>query len=134
MGQLTKTNDGPWEIAMNRNKKVALLAMVLLAVGCSSAKFVSTVPYYKARPDSCPIKVFISKQPELTYEELGIIEGEGSFGHDTLEKILPKMQRAACRAGGDALILLNNQKAVKVWDTSSDEKLLVTATVIRWLE
>ena len=127
--------------SMNKIKALGLLVVLQVVVSCSSAKFVATGPYYEARPDSCPIKIFItersffaSKHPQQAYEELGIVEGEGSFGHDTLEKILPKMQRAACRAGGDALILLNNQKAVMVRADNSDEKLLVTATVIRWIE
>lgn len=106
----------------------------MLAGSCSSAKFISTGPSYGARPDDCSIEVFSSKQPERTYEELGLIEGEGSFGADTLEKILPKMKREACRAGGDAIILMASQKAVKVWDDTSDEKLYVTATVILWTE
>ena len=119
---------------MRMIKALALMAVLLLAGGCSSAKFISTGPSYDTRPDDCPIKVFSSKQPEREYEELGILEGEGSFGADTLEKILPKMKREACRAGGDAIILMPSQKAVKVWDDTSDEKLHVTATVIRWTE
>ena len=115
-------------------KSPALLVVSLVAVACSSAKFISTGSSYDARPDDCPIKVFSSKQPERGYEELGILEGEGSLGADTLEKILPKMKREACRAGGDAIILMASQKAVKVWDDTSDEKLHVTGTVVRWTE
>lgn len=110
----------------------ALFAVLLLASGCSSAKFIPTGPSYDARTDNCHIQVFSSKQPEREYEELGILEGEGSWGEDTLGKILPKMKRKAYRAGGDAIILMTNQKTVIAWDDTSDEKLYVTATVIRW--
>ena len=120
--------------APTRPRALALSTVLLLAGGCSSAKFISTGPSYDARPDACSIEVFSSKQPERKYDELGLIEGEGSFGADTLEKILPKMKREACRAGGDAIILMASQKAVKVWENTSDEKLHVTATVVRWTE
>ena len=108
----------------------ALLAMMLLG-GCASAKFIKTGPSFAAKPDDCPIEVFTSKMPDREYEELGILEGEGFLGGDTMEMILPKMKREACRAGGDAIILKSYQKYV---DSSSDENLTVTATVIRWTE
>ena len=53
---------------------------------------------------------------------------EGFFGSDTLEKVLPKMKIEACRAGGDAIILKPGQK----YFDGLDDKLNVTATVIRW--
>lgn len=108
----------------------ALSAMMLLG-GCASAKFIRTGPSLAAKPDDCQIEVFTSKMPDREYEELGILEGEGFFGGDTMEMILPKMKREACRAGGDAIILKSYQKYV---DSSSDENLTVTATVIRWTE
>ena len=110
------------------------LSIIAFLAGCSSAKFVATGPSYPARADDCPIEVFSSKSPDRPYEELGIIEGEGSLGADTLEEILPKMKREACRAGGDAIILTSSQKTVDVNEDSSDEHLNVTATVIRWTE
>ena len=108
----------------------ALLAMVLLG-GCASAKFIRTGPSVAAKPDDCHIEIFSSKLPDREYEELGILEGEGFLGGDTLEMILPKMKREACRAGGDAIILKSYQKYV---DDSSDENLNVTATVVRWTD
>ena len=108
----------------------ALLAMMLLG-GCASAKFIKTGPSVAAKADDCNIEVFTSKLPDREYEELGIIEGEGSLGADTMEKILPKMKLEACRAGGDAIIIKSSQKYV---GDSSDETLSVTATVVRWTE
>ena len=105
----------------------ALSAIVLLG-GCSSAKFIKTGTSMAAKADGCDIEVFNSKLPDREYEELGIIEGEGFFGSDTLEKVLPKMKIEACRAGGDAIILKPGQK----YFDGLDDKLNVTATVIRW--
>jgi hypothetical protein len=74
------------------------------------------------------------RPPERDYEEIGIIEGEGSMGADSLEDVLPKMKIEACRAGGDAIILTSSQKSVDIFGESSDEQLNTTATVIRWIE
>ncbi len=114
-------------------RKIALLLAVVVLNGCASAKFVVTGDSYPARGDDCAIEVFSSKQPARNYEELGIIEGEGSLGADTLEKILPKMKREACRAGGDAIILLSSQKTSENFTDGNDDQLNVTATVIRWI-
>lgn len=108
----------------------ALLAIMLLG-GCASAKFIMTGPSFAANPDDYNIEVFSTKIPEREYEELGILEGEGFFGGNSMEMILPKMKLEACRAGGDAIILTSYQKYI---DDTSDEKLNVTATVIRWIE
>ena len=110
------------------------LLMIVLLAGCSSAKFIATGPAYPARADDCYVEIFSSKAPEREYEELGIIEGEGSLGADTLEEILPKMKREACRAGGDAIVITSSQKTVSVSEDSSDDHLNITATVIRWTE
>lgn len=123
---------------MNTRKTSAVIILtlcVLLAImilgGCATAKFIKTGPAYEAKPDDCDIEVFSSKNPDREYEELGILEGEGSFGGDSMELILPKMKREACRAGGDAIILKSYQKYI---DEGEDENLNVTATVIRWTE
>ena len=123
----------------NGQRSLAPTMMVLCAVvflgACASAKFVATGSPHPARADDCDIEIFISKMPDREYEELGIIEGEGSLGADTLEKVLPKMKREACRAGGDAMILTSNQKfSSAIGDELDDDKLSSTATVIRWTE
>ena len=110
------------------------LGLIIIILSCASAKFIATGSSYPARPDDCTVEVFSSKLPDREYEELGVIEGEGSFGYDTLEKVLPKMKIEACRAGGDAIILMSSQKSVDIYDDSSDEQLNVMATVIRWTE
>ena len=119
------------------NLILAVSAMVFFSA-CASAKFIATGKSYPAKADDCEIEVFTSKQPDRAYEELGIIEGEGFLGKDSFEDVLPKMKVEACRAGGDAIILLTSQKSVDVSghddNVSSDEKLNVTATVIRWTE
>jgi hypothetical protein len=108
--------------------------VVVILGGCASAKFIATGPAYPARPENCKIEVFISKLPDKEYEELGVIEGEGFFGADTLEEILPKMKQEACKAGGDAIILMSSQKTANVFTDGSDDKLYTTATVIRWAD
>ena len=115
---------------------LTLVAMVFIItiLSCASAKFIATGASYPARANDCPIEVFSSKLPDREYEELGVIEGEGSFGFDTLEKILPKMKREACKAGGDAIILTSRQKSADIFEDSGDDQLNITATVIRWME
>ena len=107
----------------------ALSAIVLLG-GCSSAKFIKTGTSAAAKPDDCQIEIFTTKLPDREYEELGIIEGEGFLGADSLEMVIPKMKIEACRAGGDAIILMSSQK----FFDGEDENLNVTATVIRWTD
>ena len=113
-----------------------LMALVFITaiISCASARFVATGSLYPARADDCLIEVFSSKVPDREYVELGIIEAEGSLGFDTLEKILPKMKKQACKAGGDAIILTSRQKSTDIFDDSGDNQLNVTATVIRWTE
>ena len=114
-----------------------ITAMALLS-GCASAKFIATGKSYPAKPEDCSIEVFTSKLPDREYEELGILEGEGFLGADSFEDVLPKMKIEACRAGGDAIILLSSQKSVNVSgnddNITSDDKLNVTATVVRWTD
>ena len=79
----------------------------------------------------------IARSP-LSPRPIGIIEGEGSLGSDSLEDVLPEMIKEACLAGGDALILTSSQKAVTVSGDldflSSDEELHTVATVIVWTD
>jgi hypothetical protein len=115
-----------------------VISAMIFFIGCSSAKFIATGKSYSAKPDDCNIEVFTSKQPDRQYEELGIIEGEGFLGADSFEDVLPKMKVEACRAGGDAIILISSQKTVDVSghdeNVSSDDKLNVMATVIHWTD
>ena len=117
-------------------RSVLFIVSLIIFVCCSSAKFIATGKTYPPKADDCDIEIFTSKQPDREYEELGIIEGEGSFGSDSFEDVLPKMKIEACRAGGDAIILLSSQKTAYIDDDilDSDDKLNVTATVIKWTE
>ncbi len=110
---------------------VIILAMMLLG-GCASAKFIKTGPSFDAKPDDCNIEIFNSKLPDRDYVELGILEGEGSLGADSMEEVLPKLKQEACRAGGDAIILKSSQKVFA--DDFDDLSLNVTATVIKWVD
>lgn len=134
-----KNSAQPGKISLGYRLFLAFAMIIAFSLtGCTSAKFVSTGQSYDARPDDCNIEVFTTKTPDREYEELGIIEGEGSFGADSFADVLPKIKQKACRAGGDAIILLSNQKSVNVSGSDnfidSDEKLNVTVTVIRWKE
>ncbi len=124
------------------NRQFELVLCVLFAAvtlnACASAKFVSTGKLYPAKPKDCEIEVFSSKLPDRDYEELGILEGEGSLGKDSLTDVLPKMKEKACQAGGDAIILFSSHKSVDVSGlddiVGSDDKLNVVATVVRWTD
>ena len=118
------------QCALLRPVVYTLLAALFIG-GCASATFIQTGQSYAAKADDCEIEVFSSKTPDREYEELGILEGEGFFGGDTMEMLLPKLKKEACKAGGDAIILKSYQKYV---DEIDDANLNVTATVIRWTE
>jgi hypothetical protein len=120
----------PWRLLL----PAMLLSATMIFNGCAAARYVPTGSVYAAKSDNCPIEVFSSKSPDREYEEIGIIEGEGWLGGDTLADVLPKMKVEACRAGGDAIIITSNQKTPNVYDGTSDSELNVTATVIRWLD
>lgn len=127
------------QIGADRRIRILLLIpLVAIVAGCASAKFIPTGKAYPAKPADCELEVFSSKTPDRPYEEIGIIEGEGSLGMDSLEEVLPKMIEEACLAGGDALILTSSQKSVTVsgdFDSlSSDEELHTVATVIVWID
>jgi hypothetical protein len=82
------------------------------------------------------MEVFTAKAPDRPYEEIGIIEGEGILGAESLEDVLPEMIKEACKAGGDAIILLSSERSVSVTGgddfIGSNEELHTTATVIVW--
>lgn len=103
--------------------------IIICLIGCGAyTKFIKTGTSMPAKMDDCPIEVFNSNLPERKYDELGILEGDGS---DTFEDVLPKLIQEACRAGGDAIIIKTIQKYVY----DSDKSLIhVTATVIMWQE
>jgi hypothetical protein len=116
---------------------VILLALVAVLGGCATAKFIPTGQIYPSKPEHCDIEVFTSRVPERPYEEIGIIEGEGSLGAESLEDVLPEMIKEACKAGGDGLILLSSEHSVNVGGSDdfigSNDELHTVGTVIVWI-
>lgn len=108
------------------------LFLTLTTSGCSTARYIPTGNSYAARPENCAIQVFSTSLPDRPYEEIGLLEGEGSWGRDSLVDVLPEMKKEACRAGGDAIILFSTDKSVDVYDDTSDQVMTAHATVIRW--
>jgi hypothetical protein len=109
---------------------VPYLSTIVVAGGCVSATFVPTQRTYPPKGMSCDIEVFSSAVPDREYEEIGIVEGEGSWWKANLKDVLPKLLEEGCSAGGDALI-------VRDTDTFSEGEAgirvqRISATVIRW--
>ena len=110
----------------------SFLAMIVLAGGCVNATFIPTQSTASPPKDmSCEIEVISSGVPEgKRYEELGIVEAEGSAWKSDLEDLLPKMMEEGCLAGGDALIILSSDTYSEGRDGIPAQR--ISATVIRW--
>lgn len=109
---------------------ISVIYIITITWGCgTSTKFIQTGPSVTAKPNNCNIEIYNSKIPDRKYTELGVIESEGKYGYDSFEKVLPELKKEACKNGGDAIIIKTIQKYV---DESKDEKIYVTATVIKW--
>jgi hypothetical protein len=117
---------------MRRGRRGALALLVLsVAGGCVNTKYVQTGVAYPARSADCEIEVF-SGEPRGAYEEIGILEGEGSLWKADLEDMIPKLKEEACRAGGDGLILRSAQRYHTGENGLGDVEMYAFATVIRW--
>lgn len=114
--------------------KTLCLAAVGIFAACISTNFVATGVTYPSNPPDCRIKVYTAAAPDREFEELGVIEADGSGRKSSLEDILPKLKEEACLVGGDALVLQSAQR----YQTNSDGVriggLFTVATVIRWTE
>ncbi|MGE0158512.1 MAG: hypothetical protein AB7T31_03815 [Gemmatimonadales bacterium] len=108
-----------------------ILACVAAASGCVSVSYVPTAAALPPKPRDCEIQVFSAGPPQRPYQELGILEGKGSFSSSDLEDVLPKLREEACLVGGDAIVLLSAQRVGGDAD-DLDEELHAFATVIRW--
>ena len=121
-----------------RVRAIALIVSVAAVAGCASAKFIPTREAFQAKPENCAMEIFSSRVPDRAYEEIGIIEGKGMLGAESLEDVLPEMIKKACLAGGDALILISSERAIRVSGAEdfigSDEELNTVATVIVWTD
>ena len=108
------------------------LAMIVLAGGCVSATFVPTQSTpYPPRGMYCEIEVISTGVPEgKRFQELGIVEAEGSAWNSDLEDLLPKMMQEGCLAGGDALIIRSSDTYAEGRDGIPVQR--ISATVIRW--
>ncbi len=111
----------------------SFLAMIVLAGGCVNATFIPTQSTaYPPKDMYCEIEVISSGVPEgKRYEELGIVEAEGSAWKSDLEDVLPKMMEEGCLAGGDALIMRSSD----TYSSGGRDGVPVqriSATVIRW--
>jgi hypothetical protein len=85
---------------------------------------------HPARAENCTIEVFSTQLPDREYDEIGLVEGEGTLWKSDLGDVLPKLKEEACLAGGDALILGGEQKFGQGKD--NHPVLRSVATVIRW--
>ncbi len=109
---------------------LAVAAMTFLA-GCVSADFIRTGASYPPNPEDCEIMVFTSRLPDQDYEEIGVLEAEGTDWRSSLEDVLPKMKQKACKAGGEAIIV-NESRRSTFRESNDATRLDVMATVIRW--
>ena len=110
----------------------ALWAAGSIALGsCVTATFVPTVDgAYPARAPGCDLEIFSSAPPERAYDEIGIVEGEGSAWKSDLEDVLPAIREEACLAGGDGIILQPGDTFAEGEDGMRVQR--ITATVFRW--
>ena len=108
------------------------LAIIVLAGGCVSATFVPTQrTSYPPRSMYCEIEVISTGVPEgKRYQELGIVEAEGSAWKSDLEDVLPKMMQEGCLAGGDALIIQSSDTYTEGREGIPVQR--ISGTVIRW--
>ena len=114
-----------------RDAATGLMLISILALsGCVTANFVPTGETYAPKSPNCRIEVFSSSLPERPYEELGIIEAEGSAWKADMEDVLPLLKEEACLAGGDAIILNPGQRYAS--GDEGLENLYSFSTVIRW--
>ena len=114
--------------------RVAFLFSLIIGIGgCVSATFVPTQGgMYPPKNAFCGIQVFSSAAPDQEYEEIGIVEGEGSAWKSDLEDVLPKMMEEGCLAGGDALIMGSSDTFTSGGRDAQVPVQRISATVIRW--
>jgi hypothetical protein len=108
---------------------VYLPALVVLG-GCAGATYVPTGAIHPAKAKDCVIEVFSAELPDREFEEIGILQGEGSFWKADMDDVLPKLREEACLAGGDAIILQSAGRYAA--GEHGVENMYAFATVIRW--
>ncbi len=116
---------------MKRSVEYSLILAVLVLAGCASANYISTGQEMQPKAEDCDIEIFTSKLPDRDYDEIGVLEGKGFLGADSLADILPKMKAEGCKAGGDAIILTSRERASNF---DGEDALFTTATVVVWVD
>jgi hypothetical protein len=105
--------------------------MIVVAGGCVTATFVPTQgAVYPSKDRHCSIEIFSSALPDREYEEIGIVEGEGTAWKSNLADILPELKGEGCAAGGDALIIESTSAFSEGREGTAVQRTI--ATVIRW--
>ena len=109
--------------------------LTLASVAASSCLNANYVPLsndvYPARPADCELEIFSAALPERPFDEIGVIEGEGSWWKSDLGDILPRLREEACLAGGHGLIL-GGEERFNAGENNDIPVLRRTASVIRW--
>ena len=96
-------------------KKSAIFLLffgLLLLLSCMSSNFVPTGYYHEPLPDNTYVKIVIDNVQDLSYEEIGVIEVEESFGNPNLAQIIERARFEAREKGADCIILLNTTTRV----------------------
>ena len=107
--------------------------LLLVLGGCVGAHYVpASSTAYPARAEDCAIEVFTTAPTDRGYEEIGLVEGEGTEWKANTADLLPKLKEQACLAGGDAIVLLFDDKFAQGED--GHPVLRSVATVIRWTQ
>ena len=107
------------------------LGLLAALSACATATYIPTgSAAYPARAAHCELEIFSSTLPADEYQELGIVEAEGTVWKSDLEDVLPKMREEACHAGGEGLIINSTDTFAEGEDGYRVQR--VTGTVIRW--
>jgi hypothetical protein len=119
-------------------KASAIATLVLVALqGCSSHRFVATgdAPKVDSKGANCGATVLISV-PSTPYQELGIcyaqVPGGGMISDNTPEAI-EELQKCACEAGGDAVLLggTNDQSTMTMYGSTQQNVKTQGIVIIR---
>ena len=91
-------------------KRFALAAVLL--VGCAPTTYTFTAASAKgvvAKDENCKIEILTSP-PTGNYEETGVLEYYNGKEPKTVEDFKKAVHKQACKAGGDAVIAIANEK------------------------
>lgn len=91
---------------MKRPVVVLLAVVIYLAIGCSTIRVNYTSYTTDAPPAKLPeeVRVYRTSLPDLSYEEIGMIEVEGA-PRDSASDLLMAIRAKAAESGADAIII-----------------------------